>query len=174
MYLSYSRPCDSYQDFLDRGLLLKRKLLNQVFLVVKLKSSLRKLMVISMTWFLKTLQSICIKNDHTYFQFVVITTPSFPHSWLITRFAIKVILVKQELLTHPKHLGLSPIASGVRVPHSLVFCVDHCLSLFPLAIVLYVLRLTTSDYSFGIFKLFLYLLELFKCVTICLHLVYFL
>ena len=32
----------SYQDFLDRGLLLTRKLLNQGFLLVKLKSSLRK------------------------------------------------------------------------------------------------------------------------------------
>jgi len=49
--IRYSRPCDSYQDFFDRGLLLKRKLLNQVFLVVKLKSSLRKFMVTTMTWF---------------------------------------------------------------------------------------------------------------------------
>ena len=32
----------SYLDFLDRGLLLTRKLLNQGFLLVKLKSSLRK------------------------------------------------------------------------------------------------------------------------------------
>jgi hypothetical protein len=38
----YSRACGSYQDFLDRGLLLTRKLLNQGFLLVKLKSSLRK------------------------------------------------------------------------------------------------------------------------------------
>jgi hypothetical protein len=37
-----SRACGSYQDFLDRGLLLTRKLLNQGFLLVKLKSSLRK------------------------------------------------------------------------------------------------------------------------------------
>ena len=27
--IRYSRACGSYQDFLDRGLLLKRKLLNQ-------------------------------------------------------------------------------------------------------------------------------------------------
>ena len=40
--LRYSRACDFYQEFLDRGLLLTRKLLNQVFLLVKLKSSLRK------------------------------------------------------------------------------------------------------------------------------------
>jgi hypothetical protein len=37
-----SRACGSYQDFLDRGLLLTRKLLNQGFLLVKLKPSLRK------------------------------------------------------------------------------------------------------------------------------------
>jgi len=35
--------CDSFLDFLDRGLLLTRKLLNQGFLLVKIKSSLRKL-----------------------------------------------------------------------------------------------------------------------------------
>jgi hypothetical protein len=40
--IRYSRACGSYQDFLDRGLLLSRKLLSQGFLLVKLKSSLRK------------------------------------------------------------------------------------------------------------------------------------
>jgi hypothetical protein len=41
--IRYSRACGSYHDFLDRGLLLTRKLLNQEFLLVKLKSSqLRK------------------------------------------------------------------------------------------------------------------------------------
>ena len=40
--IRYSRACGSYQDFLDRGLLLTRKLLNQGFLLVKLKSSLRE------------------------------------------------------------------------------------------------------------------------------------
>ena len=34
--------CGSYQDFLDRGFLLTKKLLNQGFPLVKLKSSLRK------------------------------------------------------------------------------------------------------------------------------------
>ena len=44
IYLCYSifNYKSSYQDFLDRGLLLTRKLLNQGFLLVKLKSSLRK------------------------------------------------------------------------------------------------------------------------------------
>jgi hypothetical protein len=40
--IRYSRASGSYQDLLDRGLLLTRKLLNQGFLLVKLKSSLRK------------------------------------------------------------------------------------------------------------------------------------
>jgi len=40
--LKYSRACGSYRNFLDRGLLLTRKLLDQGLLLVKLKSSLRK------------------------------------------------------------------------------------------------------------------------------------
>ena len=41
--IRYSRACGSYEDFLDRGLLITRKLLNQGFVFVKLKSSPRKL-----------------------------------------------------------------------------------------------------------------------------------
>ena len=37
--IQYSRACVSYHDFIDRGLLLTRKLLHQGLLVVKLKSS---------------------------------------------------------------------------------------------------------------------------------------
>jgi hypothetical protein len=40
--IRYSRACGSYQDFLNRRLLLTRKFLNQGFLCLKLKSSLRK------------------------------------------------------------------------------------------------------------------------------------
>ena len=39
---SDSRAYGSYQNFLDRGLILTRKLLNTGFQLVKLKSSLRK------------------------------------------------------------------------------------------------------------------------------------
>ena len=42
VYIYQFMRCCSYQDFLDRGLLLTRKLLNQGFLLVKWKSSLRK------------------------------------------------------------------------------------------------------------------------------------
>ena len=40
--IRYSRACISYHDFLDRGLLLTRKVLNKEFQMQKLKSSLRK------------------------------------------------------------------------------------------------------------------------------------
>jgi hypothetical protein len=41
-FMRYSRACCSYQDFLDRGLLLTKKLLYQGFLLVKLNSSVPK------------------------------------------------------------------------------------------------------------------------------------
>ena len=40
--IRYSRACISYHNFIDRGLLLTRKLLNQEFQMVKFKSSFRK------------------------------------------------------------------------------------------------------------------------------------
>ena len=43
--IRYSRACGSYQDVLDRRLLLTMKILNQGFLLVKLKSSFRKFYV---------------------------------------------------------------------------------------------------------------------------------
>ena len=55
--IRYSRACGSYQDFLDRWLLLSKKLLNQGFLLVKLKS-----------------------YDHGYAPLVVSTSRSFPRS----------------------------------------------------------------------------------------------
>ena len=118
----YSRACGSYQEFLDRGLLLTRKLLNQGFLLVKLKSSLRKFYT----------------NDHGYVPLVVSTSRSFPHSRLITGFVTKltrrVLLVEQELPTLPEHLSSPPVFSGVCVTRSLVLyiCfVDRCLSFCP-------------------------------------------
>jgi len=57
-------------------------MLNQGFLAVKLKSSLRKFYGRHNAWL--TLRSIRVINDHEYVPFVVITIRSFPHSWLIT------------------------------------------------------------------------------------------
>ena len=120
--IRYSRACGSYQDFLDKGLLLTRKLQNQGFLLVKLKSSLRKYYA----------------HSHGYVPLVVSTTRSFPHSWFITGFVTRltprVPLVEQKVPTLPEHLSSSPVFSRVRVTRSLALCVcfvDRCLSFCP-------------------------------------------
>jgi hypothetical protein len=127
--IRYSRACGSYQDFLDRGLLLTRKLLNQGFLFVKLKSSLRK--------FYGRHNNLVDRytNVHGYVPLVVNTSQSFPHSWLIIGFVTiltrRVSLMEQELLTLPEHLISPPVFSGVHVTRSLVWYVcfvDRCLS----------------------------------------------
>ena len=88
-FIRYSRACSSYQDFLDRRLLLTRKLLNQGFLLVKLKWSLR--MFYGRQHDLNDRYGILVSvtNDQWYVQFVVITTRSFPPSWLYHRFCNK-------------------------------------------------------------------------------------
>jgi hypothetical protein len=99
-----------------------------------------------------------------FYQLVVNTSWSFPHSWLITVFVTRLTrrmsLVEQELLIPSEYLSSLLVLSGVRVTRSLflyVCFVDHCLSfeLFLLTIVLSVLlRYMDSDYPFSIFKLF--------------------
>jgi hypothetical protein len=96
--------------------------------------------------------------------FVIITIRSFPHSWLTTEFATRVIRrippVEQELLTLREPLSSSPGFSSVSVVRSLVFCVIFCrtllvfLSLFfwPLYSFVYPFRFTDFHYPFGIFK----------------------
>ena len=111
--IRYSRACSSYQDFLDRMLLLTRQLLNQGFFLVKLKSSFESCTVATMTWL--TLRTICVTNDHGYVPLVVNTSRSFPCSSLITGFVT----------------SSPPVFSGVRVTRSLVLYVcfvDRCLS----------------------------------------------
>ena len=58
--IRYSRACGSCRDFLDRGLLLTRKPLNQYFLLVKLKSSLRMFYGHHQTW-LTVMEYLCHK-----------------------------------------------------------------------------------------------------------------
>ena len=136
--IRYSRACGSYQDFRDRGLLLTMKLLNQGFLLVKLKSSLRK--IYGRHHDLVDRYGISVTNDHGYVPLVVSTSRSFPHSWLIplvysnSSYRVcntMVQLVEQELFTLSDHLSSPSVFSGVRVTWCLVLCVcfvDRCLS----------------------------------------------
>jgi hypothetical protein len=79
----------------------------------------------SMSWL--TFMNIRVTNDNGYVTFVVYTSRSFPHSWLITGFVTRltgrVPLVKQELLILPEHLSSPPVFSGVRVTRSVDLCV---------------------------------------------------
>ena len=129
--IRYFRACGSCRDFLDRWLLLTRKLMNQGFLLVKLKSSLRKVYGHHHLW---PLWNICVTNDHGYIP-LVNTSRSFPDAWHITRYVTRltqrVSLVEQELPTLPGHLSSPPVFSVVRVTRSLVLCVcfvNICLS----------------------------------------------
>jgi hypothetical protein len=132
--IRYSRAFGSYQDFLDRGLLLTRKLLKQGFLFSKVEVITSKILrpPPRLGW---PFWNICVTNDHGYVPLAVNTSRSFPHSRLITGFVTRltrqVPLVEQELLTLPVHLSSPPVFSEVRVTRSLVLYVcfpDRCLS----------------------------------------------
>ena len=162
--IQYSRACGSYQDFLDRGLLLTRKLLNQVFLLVKLKSSLRKFC--GRHHDLVNRYGISVSQMTTdNVPLVVSTSRSFPNSRLITGFVTRltwrVPLVEQELFTLPEHLSSHLVFNGVRVTRSLVLYVCFFRSLFVLCTfsfghcVVCSLIYRFSLPPFGIIKLFL-------------------
>jgi hypothetical protein len=105
----------SYHDFLDRGLLLTRKLLNHGFLMVNL--DFESFTVATMTWLT--------------ILFVVFTIWSFLNSWLITRVVTRVTQqvshVEQKLFNLLKHLSSAPVFSVVCIAQFLVFNV--CLPL---------------------------------------------
>ena len=73
----------NYNDFLDREWLLTRKILIKGFLMLMLKSSLRKFS--SHHYVLVDRHRMSMSHIHEYVPFVVITIWSFSHSWLIIR-----------------------------------------------------------------------------------------
>ena len=132
--IRYSRACGSYQDFLDSGLLLTRKLPRIPFGKVEVITSK---VLWPPPWLGWPLWNICVTSDHGYVPLVVSTSRSFPHSRLITEFITRltwrVPLVEQEQHTLPEHLSSPPVFSGVGVTRSLVLClyfVDRCSSFF--------------------------------------------
>jgi hypothetical protein len=120
-------------------LLLTRKLLNQGFLLVKLKSSLRKIH----KW--PRICSTCRKHNLVLFSFM-------PFHWVCNTKGGTSWAGTAPL---PVYLSSPPIFTGVRITRSLVLCVmfccfvDRCFSfvLFLLSIVLSVrLLFVDSDY----------------------------
>ena len=152
--IRYSRACGSYQDFLDRELLLTMKLLNQGFLLVKLKSSLWKFY--GRHHDLVDRYGISVTNDHGYVPLVVNISRFFPHSRFITGFVTRltrrVPLVEQDPITLPEHLSSPPVFSGVYVTWPLYECfVDRYLYFFFWPF----FSIYRFWLPFGIFKLFL-------------------
>jgi len=149
--IQYSWARGSYYDLLDRGLLLAMKqLLNQLFLVVKMKSSLGKFYGhhhhLVNSYGIAVLQMptnmLCLLFM-TIVEFVGKVTQWVPH-------------IEQELLTLAE-LQCSPLVlCRVPIARSFVFCIISLFVLFLLVIALSFLpRFTGSGYPFGIFNHFL-------------------
>ena len=117
----------SYKDFFDRGLLLTQKILNQGFLLVNLKLSLRKFN--SRYHDLIIPYGICVKKDLWYVPLVISTSWSFPHSrhvtWFVTRVTLRMPPVEQELLTIQGYPRSLPGFRVVRVARLLVYCLVY-------------------------------------------------
>ena len=99
-------PCGSYQDFLDRGLLLARKLLNQGFRLAKLKPSLRE-------FYGRHHDLVDIYLCHKWPRICSTYRKHFPvlssFTGFVTRLTRLVQLVEQEQLTLPEHQSSSPV-----------------------------------------------------------------
>jgi hypothetical protein len=169
LLIRYSRACGSYQDFLDRGLLLTRKLLNQGFLLVKLKSSLRTFhghhhFLVTRTPLKTGGELRCSGRVSSSFstsgtrRVNLVTNPVISREWRTNREVEHIrgylwhrysITVNQEMVVTVK------VFSGVRVTRSLVLYVcfvDCCLSFlcfffWPLCSVIMITPLVSSTSS---------------------------
>jgi hypothetical protein len=151
--------CPIWSSTNIRGLLLKRKLLNQGFLLAKLKLSLRKFYgghhdLTAVEYLRHKWPRICSTCRKHFFR-------SFPRSWLITGFVTRLTPMGATSgagTAYPSGAPqFTPVVSAVRVTRYLVLYVcfvDHCFSFCTFSFVLSVL-LRYTDYSFGILRFFL-------------------
>ena len=134
--IRYSRACVSYLDFLDKGLLLTNKLLNQGFLTKRLKSSLGKFYGRHhdfIDWYEVTVSQMT-KDLFLCRNYI----PSPPRLWLFLDFTFG----SPGGAEHAYPSGAPDVTpfSGVQVTQSLVFCVicftwcPCCVSLFAMAL----------------------------------------
>ena len=123
VYLSqlirYSKACSSYQNVLDRWLLLTRKLLNQGSSWLIWSHHFESFTVTTMTW-LTVLKYLYHKWPWIPVCSAITICPSSFMTY--QRFVTRVAQVDQELLTLLQHLSSPPVFSGVYVAWSLVFC----------------------------------------------------
>jgi len=130
--IRYPRACGSYQDFLDRGLLLTWQLLNQEFLLIKLKSSLQFFTVPTMTW-LTVMEYLCHKwpricsfcRNHNPVLSSFMTYPRVYYKSNITG-ATSGAGIAYRSEAHE----FTPVFSKAYVAQSLILCIVFCISLF--------------------------------------------
>ena len=157
--IRYSRACGSY-----RWLLLTRKLLNQGFLLVKLKSSLRKFYIHH--------HDQVNRYGTSVSQMTTIYSTWRKHVSVLSSYMAFHQVCNQSNTTgatsvvgtaHPSGAPeFTTVFSWVRVTQCLVLSVIFCRSLFVLQSFIFllvivlsvILRFTDSDYHSGIFKLF--------------------
>ena len=148
--------------FLFRELIFKMTIFNEILILHNICSCLTSLFVHHVcrskqrykhfSWLDLPLRNNCVINDNGYVPFVVITIQSFPHTWLVTRVTRRVSLVDHELLTLP---DFTRFLCGSCCSIFSVLCSVLYISLFVLlSFLLYVVRLTGSDYRFDVCKLF--------------------
>ena len=118
----------SYQDVLERGLLLTKKLLNQWFILVKLKSYGRHHNLVNR-------YGLCVTNAHGYVEHFPGLSSLMTYHWVYNQSNTTGALVEQELFVLPEHLHSPQVVTEVRAARSLVFCVVFCRSLFGLCVV---------------------------------------
>ena len=120
-FIRYSRVC-SYQDILNKRLLLTRKPRNQRFLL-ELKLPLRNYYGQHLfdSYGISAVSQMIMDMFHLSYTL----SGTFLYSWLITGFVTRwtewVPLVEQELPTLVGHLRLPPVLSGFRVTRSFIF-----------------------------------------------------
>ena len=123
--IRYSRVCVSYHDFLDGGLLLQRRLLEQWFLYIATCSS-------KISHVLRTsydhhhhLETITEYLSH-WWPFIIVIITSIFALGLITRVTRQMPLEEQRPLTIQSALRSPPFFSEVSCSGSLDFCVVFC------------------------------------------------
>ena len=103
--LQDSRSCGSYYDFLDRGLLLTRKLLKHEFLWISWSNHFKSFMVATMTWLTVTeylchkwprICSVCRNHNHDSCHMWSRNCLHFGSTWIHPWFLVGFVLLSLQ------------------------------------------------------------------------------
>ena len=132
--IRYFRVCGSYQDFLDRGLLLIMEMRNQWFLVVKLSHCFENFAVAIMT-LLTVREYLCHKWSlmcSVFRNHNPVLSPIIAYHRVYNRSNTTDATCEAGTAYPSGAPESTPVLCGVRVSRHLIFCVVFCASLFVL------------------------------------------